>query len=419
MDITKRNETDLGAFVKLLQEQRTRMIDLIVPASKLSAQAGHVKITDGPVEMTADGVTSTSGYYAPTRVADERIAEKLGIHGSMMHKLRDSGRFDIWDALVTGYLQGGSYDDLAGDTHMFDPDQRKFMARLYRGDEEGSVGIIRALLSDKFLRIDNLDVLVTTLDGMRKAGLGQGDIEIKRCDITERNMYVKVAVPQVAALAPKLLEGYRSPWGGQEVRSHSWSIDRALQAAAAEGQGFERGKEPVVFAGFVIRNSETGDGGFSITPELTIKVCMNGLTFTADALSRTHLGGKQSEGIIEFSQETQKKELELVALKTRDAVRQYLNPEYVQRKIAELEADAGVEVEKPADVIKAVTRGSDIPVELEDEILNLFTKGGQTTAGGVMQAVSAAAQTVDDGELAALLEAEAPKALALAARAAR
>jgi len=36
----------------------------------------------------------------------------------------------------------------------------------------------------------------------------------------------------------------------------------------------QRGADnPVVFAGFVVRNSETGDGSFSITPQLTAQVC--------------------------------------------------------------------------------------------------------------------------------------------------
>ena len=56
-------------------------------------------------------------------------------------------------------------------------------------------------------------------------------------------MYVRVVCEQVRVLAPALLAGYRSPFTG---------------AAGADN--------PVVFAGFVITNSETGCGAFSLVP---------------------------------------------------------------------------------------------------------------------------------------------------------
>jgi hypothetical protein len=408
MDITRTNETDLGAFVDLLKEQRTRMLDLIVPGSKITAEGGQIRVAGAEVHMGDDGVTDPNGLYKPTRVAHERIGEKLGIHGSYMQRMIERGRADIWDANVNGWLQGD------GGEH--GPDGRNFLARCYRGDTTGE-GIIRALLSDKFMRVDNLDVLTSVMLGLRSGGLGPDKIEVNRCDITERNMYVKVSVPGIAAWAPGLLAGYRNPFG-MELNTHGWTLDGARAAAQREGQGYEPGQEPVLFAGVAIRNSETGDGGFTISPELTVRICGNRLTFTADAVRRTHLGGRMNEGLIEFSEETQRKELELVALKTRDAVGQFLSADYVEGKVAELEKLAGVEVDKPAEVIAAVAKQAAFPAELEDEILGMFVKGGQATAGGVMQAVSAVAQRVDDAELAALLEAEAPKCLALAARAA-
>lgn len=37
---------------------------------------------------------------------------------------------------------------------------------------------------------------------------------------------------------------------------------------------------------FVISNSATGHGSFSITPQITIAICDNGMTFTRDALRK-------------------------------------------------------------------------------------------------------------------------------------
>jgi hypothetical protein len=61
----------------------------------------------------------------------------------------------------------------------------------------------------------------------------------------------------IAEAAPALLGNYVSPFTG---------------ARGADN--------PLVFAGFVISNSETGHGSFKITPQITVQICDNGLTLT-------------------------------------------------------------------------------------------------------------------------------------------
>lgn len=73
-------------------------------------------------------------------------------------------------------------------------------------------------------------------------------------------MYVQIASQSVAARADTLLNGYISPFTGA------------------------RTDNPTVFAGFVLANSETGHGSFSITPRLVAQVCSNGYTITRDAM---------------------------------------------------------------------------------------------------------------------------------------
>jgi hypothetical protein len=135
------------------------------------------------------------------------------------------------------------------------------------------------MLSEKHKITDNLDVLMAVLEGIRRTG---AHAQVSRCDLTERRMYVKVRCPEVAAYAPRLLADYRSPVTG-------------LRGA----------DNPLVFAGFVISNSETGHGSFSITPPITVQVCDNGMTFTRDALREVHLGGRLAQGVIRWSGQTQ------------------------------------------------------------------------------------------------------------------
>jgi hypothetical protein len=379
----------------ILEDQRARAMDLVLGPQKFYADGGQIVIDSAEPQVTDEGVSDANGRYEVTDVAEDGLSEKLGIHRSYLRKMRAS-RLDLWDTNVNGWLHG-----IPG---AVDPHPANLMMRFLRGDDTGT-GVLRAVLSDRYGRIDNLDVLVAGLTGMRDAGING---QVTRCDLSERRMYVTIEAPQVRALAPELLKGYRSPWGG--------GIEKVREVAAREGKAYEPGTEPVLHAGFKITNSETGNGSFSIAPDLVIEICGNHLTCNADALRSVHLGSRMDEGEIQWSHSTQRKMLELVASKAKDAVTKFLSPGYLETKIRELTELSGTPVTSAADTIKEVTAKGGFPQDMADDILNLYIAGGQTTAGGVMQAVTAQAQRVEDADRAAELEAFGMEALALAAR---
>jgi hypothetical protein len=360
----------------MLKDQQTRKLDVIVPASKITSEDGRITVQDAAHEITTDGVTTKSVTLNPTAVFDEGLSDKLGIPLSYMRRLR-SERTDLLDQNVNGWLHG-----------LDDPDPRAFLVRSFTDGDGG--GVARAFLSDSYKMIDHLDALTAVLDGVRKTG---ADVQVVNCDLTERNMYVKVAAPQVQVYARDLLKGYRSPFTG------------------ASGD-----ENPVVFAGFVIRNSETGDGAFSITPSMTIQVCKNGLTVTKDAVRAVHLGSKLDHGIVRWSDETQQKTLELISLKTTDAVSTFLDVEYMQRAISRLTDDASKPLSGPLDqVVRQVGKKLAFGDDVTNGVLDHFMRGGQFTAGGVMQAVTSYAQTVVDADAAWALEGAGIRALEVAA----
>lgn len=389
---TLARNASLEDVVQILRDQQPRRFDVVVPATAVRAERGNIVLAGSGVELTADGVTTTDGVYVPTAVCDEGIASKLDIPPSYLARMRTK-RVDLYDANVNGWLHG--VDLLVDDTdhegmvryQPATPDPRQFLVRTFRS-LDGGEGVARAFLSDSYKPIENLDVLFTCLEAIGQAGI---EVEVKNASLTDRNMYVKLLVPSIQALAPSLLHNYRSPFTG---------------ASGADN--------PVVFAGVVIGNSEVGHGAFGITPFIEVQVCGNGMTIRKDAIRAQHLGGKLPAGEIVWSDDTQTKNLELIGAKTRDALSTFLSQAWLDRKIAEIEQTAGVEVKKPEETIKQVTSALRYTQSQQDSILRMFIKGGDTTAFGVVQAVTAAAQEVEDADVAADMEADALRVLELA-----
>jgi hypothetical protein len=401
--LTTRNAT-LADMVAILRHQRARRLDVVAPATAIHAHEGNLLISDTVQQVTDDGVTSAAGIYRPTQVADEGLAAKLGINLAYLRRLREQ-RPDLWDANVNGWLHG---DDLAG----IGPDRRKFLLRLFQADDD-NMGVARAVLSDSYKVIDNLDALMATLDGIRQAGT---EIAFDGLDLTERRLYARVVAPQIRAYAPGLLAGYRSPFGGEiYIPGRNWTPEQARQAAGREGRGYEPGAEPVLFAGFVISNSEVGEGAWSITPRIVAEICGNGLQIVADVARAVHLGSRQEEGVVHYSADTQDKELALITARARDAVATFLSPDYLYAKVTEIERKAGAPISHPEETVQQVAKAARFSDELADAILAHFIRGGQLTVGGVMQAVTSVAQTLDDADTASDLEAQALRVMDLAA----
>lgn len=402
MTILNVRNADLAQFAALLQERGALSEDYVTPAERLVSVNGTLVYKNQIVEITEDGVnTFPEASYQVSNVFLEGLATRLEVPVGYLKRIH-AERPDIFDATVNGFIQGGEG---------YAADGRKFLFRTFRG-EGGDQGIARALLSDTYKPIDDLDVLVAVLSGVKEAGV---KIDVESCDLTERKSIVRISAPEVSALAPDLLKGYRSPFDNGAERAGGWSVENARAAAARENKGYGQGGEPVVFAGFVVTNSETGGGAFNIVPRLVVQVCRNGLTITRDAFKKVHLGSRLEEGLINWTEDTQRKNLELITAQARDAVATFLNVDYVRKVIEQLEEKASTPVVDPNAVIEKVAKSLKYTADEATGILSHFILGGQLTAAGVLGAVTSYAQTVEDADKAYDLEASAFEAFELAA----
>lgn len=399
---TVRNAT-VETVVDLLEHQRARRVDMVVPAGSIASFGGRLHVTGVAPVIDDDGVTDPNGAYLPTDVCDEGLSAKLDIPRGYLRRMREKA-IDMYDGNINGWM---NHPDNAG---------KKWLLRAFRGDD-ATAGVARAFLSDSYeLNMDNLDVLTVALEGLSEAGLGPDNIT--GCDLSDRRMHVRVSAPQVQALAPVLLAGYRSPFGDGTVR-RAGDVDHWREVAAREGLGYAPGTEPVVFAGFDISNSETGNGAYTLTPRLVVKICKNGLTITSDAIRAVHLGSRLDAGAFRWSADTQEKQLAVIRAKTRDAVARFLSPEYLAEQVALIEAKAGAPVADPVKAIEVVGKTLAYSDGQRASILDHFIRGGQMTAGGVLNAVTSVAQTIDDPDAAADLESSALRVLDLVASAGR
>jgi len=139
------------------------------------------------------------------------------------------------------------------------------------------------------------------------------------------------------------------------------------------------------------------------------------LKITRDAVRAVHLGERHEEGVVPWSGNTQDKTLALITAKTTDAVRTFLDPSYAERVVRTLEKDVGHPVADPQAAVQTVSQRLRFTDAQQNEILTHFIRGGDVTAGGIMHAVTAAAQTQADADTAHEMEASALRALEIAA----
>ena len=141
-------------------------------------------------------------------------------------------------------------------------------------------GSARAYLSNRYRRIDNIDIAGVTLPILG----GLPDIRFESCQITESRMYIKAVNPR-------------------------------LQAEVSPGD--------IVQAGVIISNSEVGLGSVSIQPLIYRLVCSNGMVVNEAAARRNHVGRvtDSEENFSVYSQATLDAEDKAFVMKIQDTVR--------------------------------------------------------------------------------------------------
>lgn len=241
---------DLG---KELERQNMAKRDYLVNTSRLLME-------------TKDGASSIQFHhghdledFAVSDTAHQQIASRLGIPFRYYQKMQREYP-ELLDKNVNGWFERN-------------PERRMLRTLDHR---------LRAFLSDRYRRLDNLELCASVLPVINE----MKGASIESCEVTESHLYLKI-------------------------------INKKLKAEVAVGD--------VVQAGFVVSNSEIGLGSLKVEPLIYRLVCKNGMICKDYGRKKYHVGRQveaETEAAYElYSDETLKADDKAFFMKVQDIVR--------------------------------------------------------------------------------------------------
>jgi len=246
-----RSGRSLVSLAHELERQLPSKKDLVVPSSLLRHDTDDTGQTRLVIEENG-----ASMPYGVMPLARRQLADKLKIPYAYFERMRAEQPV-LLDHNVNTWLQS-------------DDDRR--MIRTLDGH-------VRAVLSDRYRRLDNYDLAESVLPILQQLP----DVRFESVELTDTRMYLKCITPR-------------------------------LKVEMAPGD--------IVQAGVVISNSEVGQGTLSVQPLLFRLVCRNGLIASDHSLRKTHVGRAMGgdESILVFKDDTLRADDKAFFLKVRDVV---------------------------------------------------------------------------------------------------
>jgi len=298
--------------------------------------------------LDEDGSTfniGTDHSFGTTQLFHRQVASALGIpakYYDMMQKQKPDLLADNVNAWFSD--KGSSY--------------------MVRTLDYGSGQVARALLSDRYRRIDNLEIASTVLPLFA----GNPDIQVISSEVTESKLYLKI-------------------------------LNTRLEMACVGD---------IVQAGVVISNSEVGLGAVSVQPLIYTLACTNGMICPSYGERRTHVGRASKatdDGYEIYTDETKEADDRAFMLKLRDATLAAIEEARFRQIVDKLEESAGAKITgRVQDVIELTGKAYDLNQPEQDSILNYLIKGGDLSLYGLSNAITRTSQDVDSYDRATALE---------------
>lgn len=319
-----------------LERQRAARKDYIADTKSLT-----VSSTDGVSNMSI--VTGDEALnYTVSNIAHRQIAERLNIPYKYYERMRLEYPA-LLDKNINGWL-------------MKNPEKR--MLRTLDGS-------LRAFLSDRYRRLDNLELVDHVLPVIAQ----MKGCEVASCDITDTHLYLKI-------------------------------INKTVKAEVVPGD--------VVQAGFVISNSEIGLGALKVEPLLYRLICKNGMISKDYAHKKYHTGRQveDTDNSYElYSDATLAADDKVYFMKVQDIVSAAVDEAKFNLAVDKLRIAMNIKTgDNPVQTVEVLGDRYVLNKLERASILRHFIMGNDYSQYGLVNAVTRSSQDVSDYNRATELE---------------
>ena len=298
-------------------------------------------------QLAADGRTFTFGHeeMGTTDLFHRQVASALNIPAKY-YDLMQKEKPDLLAQNVNSW---------------FSTKEQSYMVRSM---DYGFGRVARALLSDRYRRIDNLEVASAVLPLFA----GNPDIEIISSEVTESRLYLKI-------------------------------LNKRLEMACVGDR---------VQAGVVISNSEVGLGAVAVQPLVYTLACTNGMIVSSLGERKTHIG-RQAKALEEtyaiYTDETLQAEDHAFMLRLRDATLAAIEEARFAQIVETLTEAASAPITgRVQDVVELAGKAFSLNQGEQDDVLTYLIQGGDLSLYGLSNAITRASQDVESYDRATALE---------------
>jgi len=263
-------------------------------------------------------------------------------------------------------------------------------------------GTVRAVLSDSYRAIDNIDVASMALDVARSKGAA-----ILEATISDSHLRVKMVAPEIVEQIDRaILEKDEHRW----INLRPGSLGNADFIERITANNRTPGRLPNLPSGpntvcptVTVSNSETGHGGLNGQLGILQALCVN-VSTVETKVAQVHLGSKLETGI--FTRETVLAEADVILRKLRDLVVAGFEPAHFKKLVDRLRATVGAVLPQPIAAAKVAIGLGSLGIErLEALNAHFFSEPGAHDVHNLGQAVARLAQDMTDADDAANAEA--------------
>jgi len=229
-------------------------------------------------------------------------------------------------------------------------------------------GNVRAVLGPRFKPMDNYALMEAISPALREVA-AKDDLMMKTFALSENHLYLQVA------------------------------FKKTMREIVVPGKHEGLAKPIPIMAGMTIRNSETGHAARDFRKMVWNLVCWNGAI--SESVLRNYHVGRELEGDDEgniWTEETLRAEVELLRLKTRDIIRDAMDPAGLDKFVDLAKATMEHRIEKPMDeFIVNVTKRFNLSKAEGQRVMENVLEGGpdNRTQWGLVNGINALAHTIE------------------------